>query len=233
MSNIRLTEKLHIIKNNIYKIPTNESFVSLFSGGKDSALALSIALETGNAIALIHYLDEDTDESIFHKQKRAIIEAQAKALGIPVIYQYRNWWARWNKLVKLYMDFKKRGVKYVVFGDLDANDNVKNQITLCRSAGLIPCLPLLKSPYDVLLNEIHERGIKCVISAIDSRLVDGSWLGKVFDRKAYEYFTEIGIDPFGENGEYHTTLVDADCFKHPLKYTISTKKEDSIIIDLM
>jgi len=219
-----------IEKEKLRKMPIGEPFICMFSGGKDSGLALSMTINKGKPIALVHYIDENSKESIFHKQKCEIIEAQATALNLPVVYQYNKWWVKWNKIVKMYMEYKKQGVKYVVFGDLVSEDNAKTQVTLCQSAGLIPCMPLWLLPYEILLDEIKERNIKSIITIINDPLIESKWLGKVFDRQAYECFKELGIDPFGENGEFHTTLVDADCFKSPLNYKIIANDSKKIVI---
>ena len=208
-----------------------EPFICLFSGGKDCGMALSMAMQSGNAVALIHYIDEDNVSS-FHLQKREVIEAQSASLNIPVVYLYDNWWNKWNKLVKIFMEYEKQGVKYVVFGDLTENSNVKHQVTLCQSANIRPCLPLLSLPYEFLIDEIGKRNIKSVISTISHSLIENKWLGKVFDREVYGYFLKLGLDPFGESGEFHTTLVDADCFKYPLNYKITESNGEKIIIKI-
>lgn len=205
-------------------IPEGESFVCLFSGGKDSGLALSMALETGRCDGLIHYLDHVNQESIFHKQKKDIIQAQARALGMTITYHQQQWWADWKELSKTYLRFRNRGVKYVVFGDLNGEENAKTQIILCQGAGLIPCFPLWKISYEVLISEIEKRNIKSIITTVNHHLIESKWLGKVFDRRAYEHFISLGVDPFGEGGEFHTTLVDADCFAEPLEYMIEEMK---------
>lgn len=206
-------------------IASGEPFICMFSGGKDCGLALSMALQNGTPAALLHFMNDQNEESMFHKQKTNIIEAQSMALNIPVIFQKYKWWVRWDKISKLYMDFRKQGVKYVVFGDLHIGKASRFQIQLCKSAGLIPCFPLYFLSYDILITEIEKRKIESIITIIDHPSIESKWLGKYFDRKAYDYFSKIDIDPFGEHGEYHTTLINADCFNRLIKYEImSTDK---------
>ena len=197
----------------------------MYSGGKDSGLALSKALEVGKAVSLIHCLDSDKNESLFHEQKQSLIDIQAQKLRIPIIYVNYKWWVRWDKITKLYRDFCRQGVKYVVFGDLNSLDNIIIQVKLCKSAGMIPCFPLYLVPYDDLITELENRKIKSIITTINHPSIDTKWLGEKYDRLAYQHFKSIGIDPFGENGEFHTTLVDADCFDSPIQYNLTITNE--------
>ena len=211
-------------------IPFNESFICMFSGGKDCGFALSMALQKSKAVALIHCLDKDNHTSLFHEQTEDIVQAQANAFNIPIVYKNYKWWVRWDKIVKMYKEYKENGVKYVVFGDLRAEGNVDTQIKLCKSAGLIPCIPLYFLPYDYLINEMEKRNIQSIITTITHPSIGSEWLGRFFDRQAYEHFKQIGVDPFGENGEFHTTLINADFFNKPFQYDILDNNGKKITI---
>lgn len=225
----------YIWKENIEllrELPKGSPFVFMYSGGKDTGLALSIAIEQGIPFELIHCIDKENEESLFHEQKKEVMNAQALQLGIPIKYVSYKWWVRWDKMVKLFMDYKKLGVKYVVYGDLNSEGNVDVQIKLCKSAGLLPCFPLLFIPYEKLIDEIEKRKIKSIITTINHGSIKSKWLGKAFDKSVYETFCNFDIDPFGEGGEYHTTLVDADCFKESLQYTFVKADKRKIIINI-
>ena len=220
-------EGLSIDDSTLQSIPKNKPFISLFSGGKDSGLALSMACEVAQPMALIHCMDDE--RSIHHIQSKETIEQQASSLNIPVVF-YNNHWTKWPKLIKLFQHYKQKGAEFVVYGDLFREDNAQLQITLCRSAGLIPCMPLWHIPYEILLNEMETRNITSIITVIKSSHIELHWLGKVFNRYAYENFSNLEIDAFGEYGEFHTTLINADIFKYPLKY--QTREDDNGIINL-
>nr|WP_296461185.1 hypothetical protein [uncultured Acetatifactor sp.] len=215
--------------NMLRYIPKNAPFVFMYSGGKDSGLALSIALEYGKPVSLLHCLEND--ESLFHEQKRDVMNAQASQLNIPIRYLEYKWWVRWDKIVKTYIEYKEKGVKYVVFGDLNSEGNMDVQIKLCRSAGVVPCFPLAFLPYDCLLDEIEKRNIESIITTINHSSIESKWLGKTFNREMYHCFEILGIDSFGEGGEFHTTLVNANCFKGPLKYEFTVVDDRKICIN--
>ena len=201
-------------------LPENECFVCMFSGGKDSALALALAIKTGNLHELLHCTDMDTQQSVWHLQSLEVVKNQAEAISSRLkIITYSAWEGR-TKLVKLYQHYVTQGVKSIVFGDLYEEKQAKLQVALCLSAGLIPRMPLWRRPFEELLNLLEVHQICSIITCLESEKIDSKWLGKKFDRSMYEYFRKLGIDPFGEQGEFHTTLVNADYFKKPLLYKI-------------
>mgnify|MGYP001064823587 CR=1 FL=1 len=216
----------------LHHLQKDESFIFMFSGGKDSGLALSMALEYGKPAVLLNCLDKESKESLFHEQKRDVMDAQAKQLNIPIRYLEYKWWIRWDKVVKTYIEYKEKGVKSVVFGDLNSEGNIDVQIKLCRSVGLSPCFPLAFVPYERLINEIEKRRIKSIITTINHPAIGSNWLGKVFDRSAYQCFQKYNIDSFGEGGEFHTTLIDADCFKEPLNYEVKIVDDRKICMSI-
>ena len=70
-------------------IPKIKPFISLFSGGKDSGLALSMACEIAQPMALIHCMEDE--QSIHHKQSKEIIGQQASSLNIPLVFHDKHW----------------------------------------------------------------------------------------------------------------------------------------------
>lgn len=70
-------------------IPKDKPFICLFSGGKDCALALSMACQKATPVALITCIDQE--ESLFHAHDKKLVELQSKAMNIPVMY-YNNHW---------------------------------------------------------------------------------------------------------------------------------------------
>lgn len=220
-------------KNELDKLrylPKGAKFVFMYSGGKDTGLALSMALEQGEAIELIHCVDETNGESLFHEQQKEVMDEQARLLNVPIRYVSYKWWVRWDKLARLYKAYKKQGVEYVVFGDLNSEGNVDVQIKICQSAGITPCFPLYLIPYEQLMDELESRNIQSIITTINHPAISSRWLGKVFDRKTYKIFSEYGIDSFGEGGEFHTTLIAADCFRREMKYEVKVLDERKIQI---
>ena len=217
-------------------IPKGEKFICLFSSGKDCNLALSIALQTAEAVALLHCVfDNDSHEPATYlnsEKKDKNIEKQAEVLEIPVDYCIGHW-TKWNKLIKIYKKYIEQGVKYIVLGDLKSEISVDYQNKLCKSVGLIPFFPLYQKPYDIIMSEFENRNIEAIISVIRSDKIPNNWLGKIFNRETYDNFKLLNIDPMGENGEFHTTVLNSDCFKRRLNYKILGKDSRQIFIELL
>lgn len=207
------------------KIPDKEPFICLYSGGKDSGLALAMACQRAKPVALITCVDKE--ETLFHGQNNVLTNMQGERMRIPIKY-FNDHWKSGIKLARIYRYYKEQGVTTVVFGDLWDIKNANHKIQICKAAGMKACMPLWGLPYDELIEKINEYRVKSVITTIRSALISKQWLGSVFDRNAYEHFKNIGIDAFGENGEFHTTLVDSNIFSSPIKYKFCSSK---IVVD--
>ena len=214
--------------NSFIEMPSGEPFICSFSGGKDSVLALSLACEKGIPKGLIHWSDKIRKTSIFHEQSIAIVKQQAISLGLPLTISSFSPKEHRLELLRLYENFAAQGIKSIIFGDIYLLDSVKLQSILCQKAGLVPRYPLWHKSYDDLMRDIIYYNIKSIISRINIRKLASNWLGAEFNQKVYHEFLKLNIDPFGENGEYHTTVVDGKIFKKPLTYTINTTENTSI-----
>lgn len=220
----------------IETLPQHAPFVCLFSGGKDCNLALSLAMRSGSATALIHCVFDNDHKGyadyLNEKGQCEVVEKQASVLGLPITYHMGHW-TNWSRLVKIYIKYRENGVKYVVFGDLKNAENVAFQAKLCKSAGLIPFFPLFNKPYDWVMNQIEEKNINAIISVVRSgKIPFNKYLGRIFDRSVYNEFKSLGIDPMGENGEFHTTVLFSDRYKRKLEYMITEKDERQIHLNI-
>ncbi len=205
--------------NEISELKENMRFAVMYSGGKDSGLALSYSIRRGKLDSLIHCVN-DNENTLFHNQSLQIIKEHSNRLKVPVYILQNKWWINWNKVVAKYMELKKRGVEVIVFGDLGSEDNIEIQYKLCVSAGLKAYFPLYNRLYDELMIELEKENIVSVITNLNDNRIEDKWLGEKFDMNAYREFKRIGIDAFGENGEYHTTIIGANFLGKPLKYTL-------------
>lgn len=213
-------------------MPLGEPFICSFSGGKDSVLALSLASEKGNAKGLIHWSNKLTSTSTFHEQSISIVKQQALNLDLPLTITSFSPKEHRLELLKIYEDFASQGIKSIVFGDIYLMDSVKLQSILCKKAGLIPRYPLWERNYADLMRNINKHEIILIISRINIEKLDSKWLGVAFNQEVYQEFMKLDIDPFGENGEFHTTVVDGKIFKNPLKYSINTTENTSINLSI-
>lgn len=192
------------------QLSEDQQFSIMYSGGKDASLALSKTITEGRLNSIIHCADYSKKKSLFHNQSISIVEKHAQTLNVPIHYLDSEWWIKWNRLISKYSELKKQGVTTIVFGDLNSRENIEMQYKLCMAVGLKACFPLYRIPYEELITELEKRRIVSIITTINSSKISSQWLGKNFDRIAYNAFKKIAIDPFGENGEFHTTVISAD-----------------------
>ena len=113
-------------------------------------------------------------------------------------------------------DFSRAGIKLGVFGDIDLEDHRTWEEQVCATAGLAAWLPLWQQPRLDLLSELIDLGFKATIISIKADLLDRSFLGRVIDRTVVQQLLAAGVDPSGEEGEYHTVVTDGPLFKTPV-----------------
>ena len=216
-------------KESFENMPEGEPFICSFSGGKDSVIALSMAAEKGEARGLLNWFDEEQNKSVFHKQNFKLIQMQAECMHLPLYTTKYTPWSNRLDLVRVYKEFAAQGIKSIIFGDIYLDDSAKMQTVLCQKAGLVPRFPLWEKKLSDLIEEIEKRNIVTVISRVNTACMSDKWLGKEYNRELFNEFEKSGIDPFGEKGEFHTTVVDADIFKESLYDRL--KREQNVEID--
>ncbi|MDZ7671855.1 MAG: diphthine--ammonia ligase [Halanaerobiales bacterium] len=196
---------------------SNKSFCS-WSGGKDSTLSLYKALKDGLEVKyLLNMMNEDGKNSRSHNLSLEIIKAQADSLGIPLITKNTTWDTYEEIFVDTLKQFEKEGIKNGIFGDIDIEDHRKWEEMVCKKAKLNAVLPLWQQKRKVLLKEFLDLNFKTMIIVVNENYLDKKYLGKILDKELVNEFEEIGIDPNGENGEYHTVVLDGPIFNYPLE----------------
>lgn len=192
-------------------------FVVSFSGGKDSTLALYKAMQVGEAVGLIIMLEENGQRSRSHAMSRAIIQAQADALSLPIISASSSWNDYEAKFLDLLAQAKTQDADVLVTGDLDMPEHGCWHERVARQAGLKLSMPLWQRPHREVIDEFIQLGFKSVIVTVNLDLgMTADDLGKIL---TYEYILQLeqrGIDPCGEGGEFHTTVIDGPIFKNSI-----------------
>lgn len=213
-------QSIEALKNldDIRHIPDKKKYVCLFSGGKDSGLALSLAQKHAEAMLLITCCD--SNQSLFHQHDKEIVKLQGESLGIPVVF-VEGHWKESEQLITELKKSKENGADFVLFGDIADVKNANRKIQLCNSVGLQPCMPLWGMSYDKLILSLIEHDIRSLITITRPGLYHFS--GKIFDKETYEHFLKMGINPFGEQGEFHSTLIDSDIFNFSINYKLNNR----------
>lgn len=197
--------------------PKNALFFSSWSGGKDSCLALHRARMAGAKPAcLLTMISEDGIRSRSHGLRRDVIAAQAAALGIPLLTRCATWAGYEAAFIEALHAIRKQGVAAGVFGDIDFPPHLEWEEKVCAQADMLPYLPLWGGARSALLHEFIALGYKALIVRVNENKLNRKFLGRIIDGQIVGEFQKIGIDPCGENGEYHTVVVDGPIFARPL-----------------
>lgn len=189
-----------------------------WSGGKDSCLALYRALKAGAKIeVLVNMLVEDGERSRSHGLRSSVIQAQARAMGVRLEGVATSWGDYEAKFVAMLKRLMERGLEVGIFGDIDLEAHLDWERKVCDMAGLSASLPLWQEDRVDMVREFHEAGFKTRIVSLRADSLPSDYLGQVFSMDMAEDFKGLGIDPCGENGEFHTVVTDGPCFLHPVE----------------
>lgn len=192
-------------------------FIASFSGGKDSVLALYKAIKVGEAVGLIVMLEEEGKRSRSHGMPPELIHAQAKSIGLPVYTAAASWTEYENAFMSLLTQARLNGAEVLVTGDLDIPAHGCWHEKVATNAGLKLGMPLWGMNHREAVEEFINLGFTTVIVTVNLSLgMREDDLGRTFTHEFVKELEARGIDPCGEGGEFHTTVIDGPLFKHPI-----------------
>jgi diphthine-ammonia ligase len=185
-----------------------------WSGGKESCLACYKAMLEGHEIASLLTMVATTGRyTRSHRLSRELLMAQSRAIGISLHQRRASWDTYEREFVKALASFKREGIEGGIFGDLFNREHRAWVERVCTEAGIVPFLPLWGMDGKDLLCEFIEAGFEAIVVAVRNDIMNGHWLGKRIDEEFMEQMERGGVDVCGENGEYHTLVVDGPIFR--------------------
>ncbi|WP_107841051.1 diphthine--ammonia ligase [Metasolibacillus meyeri] len=194
-----------------------QKFVASFSGGKDSTLALYEAMKVGQALGLIVVLEEDGIRSRSHGMTIDLITAQAESIGLPVHFAAASWANYEATFIDMLKKMKALGADALVTGDLDMPEHGCWHEKVANIADLQLGMPLWEVDHTEAVERFINLGFETIITTVNLKLgMQESDLGKVLTYDYVQELKERGIDPCGEGGEFHTTVIDGPIFKQPI-----------------
>jgi uncharacterized protein (TIGR00290 family) len=201
-----------------------QKVVVSFSGGKDSTLSLYRMISGYEVIGLLVTFDNQND-SCFHKIPKDILEKVSKELEIPLIEvdcsDKKNYEEEFERALK---SSKDKGAEICVFGDIDIEAHKKWCLDRCDAAKIKGMFPLWQEDRERLTNEFIDYGFKAVIKKVNLKALGEEFLGKELTKEVVNEIKNLGCDPSGENGEYHTLVFDGPIFKHAIKFNKVSKE---------
>jgi uncharacterized protein (TIGR00290 family) len=192
-----------------------------WSSGKDSAWVLHLLnREHPGAVAgLLTTLNEEVDRVAMHAVRREVLHAQAAAAGLPlraVLISNPCPNELYDRQMRLAVESAVRdGFTHVAFGDLFLEDVRRYREERLDGTGLEPLFPAWGIPTRQLAEEMIDAGLRARLACVDTRTLDASFAGREFDRQLLRDLP-AGIDPCGENGEFHTCVYAGPMFRHSL-----------------
>jgi uncharacterized protein (TIGR00290 family) len=191
-----------------------------WSGGKDSCLALYRALKQGYTVdTLLNFVSGESQRCCFHGVPREIMRMQAQALGIPLVTHPMP-----DDMKEYEEGFKQavlrlKNIQGMVFGDIYLDEHKDWVERVCGSLGIACIEPLWNESTLALMEEFVDVGFKAVIVSCRSDLFGPDWIGRMIDRGTIADLRDRGICPCGENGEFHTLVIDGPLFGNSLELT--------------
>jgi uncharacterized protein (TIGR00290 family) len=193
-----------------------------WSSGKDSAWVLHMLRKdpTLEVIGLLTTINAAYWRVSMHSTRLAILEAQARVVGLPLQLVPLPWPCSnqdyEEAMRKAIEDGLKRGATHMAFGDLFLEDIRAYRIKQLQGSGLEPLFPLWQEPTEQLARRMIEAGLEAVITCVDPKRLSCSFAGRRFDHKFLDELPP-GVDPCGENGEFHTCVLAGPMFRQPLQ----------------
>jgi len=192
--------------------PSLHTFCS-WSGGKDSCLALYKAIQQGQVPGVLFtMMVEGGEVSRSHALPRSLLEAQARQLGLPIVFRSATWNDYEDTFIEMLKEFKTAGIDQGVFGDIDVEPHLEWVQRVCKVAGITPIHPLWKAPRRALLEEFIALKFKATVVVVNESMLDASFLDRTIDAATVADMEKAGIDASGEAGEYHTVVTGGPLF---------------------
>ena len=205
----------------------------MWSGGKDSALALRRALDRGlEVVALLNVVDESTRRVRFHATRAELIAAQASSLGVPLRQIATSWDRFAESFAEALSALARDGCDGVVFGDIHLADVRAWYEERVRAAGLEHVEPLWGEEPAALVREFVDAGGRAVITCVELTKLDASWLGRIIAPGFEAAVRAAGVDPAGENGEYHSFAFEGPPFRMPVAWLAGETHEEAGFLQL-
>ena len=147
-----------------------------------------------------------------------MLEAYSEVLGVPVLMTATTGDQYHLAMERSLKEAVALGAEIACFGDIDIEGNRAWSEERCRNAGITSAFPLWQKERSENVYELVNLGYKCLIKSVNNRLLPKELLGRIIDQEVIDILGAHQVDICGENGEYHTLVVDGPIFQKPLGY---------------
>jgi uncharacterized protein (TIGR00290 family) len=199
-----------------------------WSGGKDSCVALHTLQAAGEhqIAALLTTVTRDYDRISMHGVRRALLQQQAEALGLPLHEVFIPAGASNDDyeaaMAEALAVHRAQGIEVVAFGDLFLEDIRAYRDRMMAKNQLSALYPVWGRDTGAFITDFIDAGFKAVIVCVDLAVLDASFAGRPIDSALLRALPP-GVDPCGENGEFHTFVFDGPNFARPVDFSIGER----------
>ncbi|MBN1807271.1 MAG: diphthine--ammonia ligase [Sedimentisphaerales bacterium] len=194
------------------------SHIASWSGGKDSCLACYKAMLGGYDIRyLVNFVSKEYGRVSFHGTETGLIRLQAESIGKRLCQKQTSGDCYEQQFKEAVRSLIPDGIKGMIFGDIYLQEHKDWAERVCAEMGIEAVEPLWGRDTEDILSDFIDAGFQAVIIGAKSGLIDAEWLGRRVDRDFIEYLKRRNICPCGENGEYHTLVIDGPIFNRGIE----------------
>jgi uncharacterized protein (TIGR00290 family) len=201
-----------------------------WSSGKDSAWALHVLRQQDQyeIVGLMTTFNAAFDRVAMHSTRRALVEMQAQAASLPLLAAPIPWPcsnADYEAAMKRVCDQALAdGISAIAFGDLFLADVRAYRERQLKDTGLEPLFPIWGLPTDTLAHEMINAGLRAKLVCVDPKQLPASFIGRDFDQALLNDLP-AGVDPCGENGEFHSFVYGGPMFSQEIPIVTGEKVE--------
>ena len=196
-----------------------------WSSGKDSAWALHLLRQSREheVVGLLTTINAAADRVAMHAVRRSLLEAQARAAGLPLTTIALPWPCSNQEYENLMLDacdnMVARGVQAIAFADLFLADIREYRERLLSRHGVAGLYPIWGRDTGQLIRDFIRDGFRAVVVCVDPARLSPSFAGRIID-EGFLADLPPSVDPCGEHGEFHTFVFDGPIFRTPVKFSI-------------
>jgi len=205
-------------------VQAKDKIILCWSGGKDSALTYHALRGRYEIVSLLTTVSGEADRISHHEVCVELLEQQARAIGTRlhkiVLPGRRCSNAVYEAAMKqALIEYKNAGIHTVAFGDIFLQDLREYRERNLARMDMQAIFPLWRRDTPELIRSFIDLGFKARLACVDGDKLGAAFAGRLIDAGLIEDLPE-GVDPCGENGEFHSYVYDGPIFQEPVGVTV-------------
>jgi len=184
-------------------------YCASWSGGKDSCLAVYLAIKKGMKVSNLVHFDRPNN---LHGVDPAMIKLQAELAGIPMTQRKVASEDYEREFKKTIGEFAAKGTRGMVFGDIFLEPHKEWVDRVCSELGIEAVEPLWGMKTENIIEDFLQEGFETIVASGNRDLIDKKFIGRAMDREFIDYLKSKKLDVCGESGEFHTFVTRGPLF---------------------